>query len=149
VQYLLERSRKAEKNIYRFCTIKEKIFFTLLYRIKTINKMATPKTEVFSKKEQDLAAFAKAIAHPARIAILKVLAQKNECICGEIVEVLPLAQSTVSQHLKELKEAGLIDGSVDGPRSCYCINWKAFEKFNAEFTGLFDKLKDQHTKSCC
>ncbi|MBW0162259.1 MAG: metalloregulator ArsR/SmtB family transcription factor, partial [Sediminibacterium sp.] len=97
--------------------------------------MATPKTEAFSKKEQDLAAFAKAIAHPARIAILKVLAQKNECICGEIVEVLPLAQSTVSQHLKELKEAGLIDGSVDGPRSCYCINWKAFEKFNAEFTG--------------
>jgi ArsR family transcriptional regulator len=111
--------------------------------------MATPKTEVFSKKEQDLAAFAKAIAHPARIAILKVLAQKNECICGEIVEVLPLAQSTVSQHLKELKDAGLIDGSVDGPRSCYCINWKAFEKFNAEFNGLFHKLKDQHTKSCC
>ncbi|MFN3666588.1 MAG: ArsR/SmtB family transcription factor, partial [Sediminibacterium sp.] len=71
--------------------------------------MATPKTAAFAKKEQDLAAFAKALAHPARIAILKVLAQKNACICGEIVEVLPLAQSTVSQHLKELKEAGLID----------------------------------------
>ncbi len=127
--------------------IKNYRYFVLSY--KNDNRMATPKTEAFSKKEQDLAAFAKAIAHPARIAILKVLAQKNECICGEIVEVLPLAQSTVSQHLKELKEAGLIDGSVDGPRSCYCINWKAFEKFNAEFTGLFHKLKDQHTKSCC
>ena len=111
--------------------------------------MASPKLEEFLKTEQELALFAKALSHPARIAILKVLAQKSECVCGEIVDVLPLAQSTVSQHLKELKEAGLIDGSVDGPRSCYCINWKAFEKFNAEFTGLFDKLKDQHTKSCC
>lgn len=111
--------------------------------------MATPKTEEFSKKEQDLAAFAKALAHPARIAILKVLAQRNECICGEIVEVLPLAQSTVSQHLKELKTAGLIDGAIDGPRSCYCINWKAFEKFNTEFSSLFNKLKDQNTKACC
>ncbi len=111
--------------------------------------MATPKKEEFSKKEQDLAAFAKALAHPARIAILKVLAQRNECICGEIVEVLPLAQSTISQHLKELKTAGLIDGAIDGPRSCYCINWKAFEKFNTEFSSLFNKLKDQNTKACC
>lgn len=111
--------------------------------------MATPKNQAFSQKEQDLAAFAKALAHPARIAILKVLAQKNACICGEIVEVLPLAQSTVSQHLKELKEAELINGTVDGPRSCYCINWKAFEKFNAEFSFLFHKLKDQQAKSCC
>ena len=111
--------------------------------------MATSKKEEFTKKEQELADFAKALAHPARIAILKVLAQRNECICGEIVEILPLAQSTVSQHLKELKTAGLITGSVDGPRSCYCINWKAFEKFNAEFNGLFDTLKLKHEKSCC
>ena len=91
--------------------------------------MAINKKEAFTQKEQGLAEFAKALAHPARIAILKMLAQHNGCICGEIVEVLPLAQSTVSQHLKELKNAGLIDGTVDGPRSCYCINWKAFEKF--------------------
>ncbi len=121
----------------------------MLYRINTINKMAEHKKEEFSKKEQDLAAFAKALAHPARISILKVLAQHNECICGEIVEVLPLAQSTVSQHLKELKDAGLINGTVDGPRSCYCINWKVFEKFNAEFGLLFSKLKQQNNKSCC
>ncbi len=102
--------------------------------------MAIHKKEEFGKKEQDLANFAKAIAHPARIAILKVLAQKEECICGEIVDVLPLAQSTVSQHLKALLEAGLIQGTVDGPRSCYCINWKMFSKFCDQFTNSFSKL---------
>ena len=111
--------------------------------------MAIHKKEEFTQKEQDLAEFAKALAHPARIAILKVLAQHNECICGEIVDVLPLAQSTVSQHLKELKKAGLITGTVDGPRSCYCINWKAFEKFMSEFSFLFNKLKVQNEKACC
>ena len=111
--------------------------------------MAIHKKAAFTQKEQDLAAFAKALAHPARIAILKVLAQRNECICGEIVEILPLAQSTVSQHLKELKNAGLIKGTIDGPRNCYCINWKAFEKFNQEFSWLFNNLKIKNEKSCC
>ena len=111
--------------------------------------MAFNKKEEFGKKEQELADIAKALSHPARIAILKVLAKQTECICGEIVEVLPLAQSTVSQHLKELKKAGLIDGTVDGPRSCYCINWKAFEKFNGEFNFLFNHLKVKNEKACC
>jgi ArsR family transcriptional regulator len=103
--------------------------------------MAIHKKEEFEQKEQDLANFAKAIAHPARIAILKVLAQRQECICGEIVEVLPLAQSTVSQHLKELQKAGLIKGTIDGPRSCYCINWEIFSKFCDQFTDIFSNLK--------
>lgn len=111
--------------------------------------MAFHKKEAFGKKEQELADFAKAISHPARIAILKVLAKHNECICGDIVDELPLAQSTVSQHLKELKNAGLVSGTIDGPRSCYCINWKAFEKFNREMNGLFDRLKDKADKACC
>lgn len=111
--------------------------------------MAFHKKEAFGKKEQELAAFAKAISHPARIAILKVLAQRAECICGDIVEELPLAQSTVSQHLKELKHAGLIEGTVDGPRSCYCINWKAFERFNADMNSLFTRLKKDQERSCC
>ena len=111
--------------------------------------MAFHKKEEFGKKEQELADLAKALSHPARIAILKVLAQKNECICGEIVEVLPLAQSTVSQHLKELKNAGLIEGTLDGPRSCYCINWKVFQKFNDELSGLFTNLKIKNDKACC
>jgi len=111
--------------------------------------MATHKKESFSTEEQELAEFAKSLAHPARIAILKVLAERNECICGEIVNMLPLAQSTVSQHLKELKNAGLIKGTVDGPKSCYCINWDAFEKFMGAFSFLFNKLKSQNQKFCC
>ncbi len=111
--------------------------------------MASAKTEEFTLQEQQLAGLAKALSHPARIAILKVLAKQNECICGKIVDVLPLAQSTVSQHLKELKNAGLIDGTIDGPKSCYCINWKAFEKFKTEFNSLFSTLKVQNEKSCC
>lgn len=110
--------------------------------------MAIHKREAFGKREQELAAFAKALAHPARIAILEVLAKRNECICGEIVEVLPLAQSTVSQHLKELKDAGLVNGTVDGPRSCYCINWKAFEKISTGFSLLFTRLKTNGEKCC-
>jgi DNA-binding transcriptional ArsR family regulator len=111
--------------------------------------MAFHKKDAFTVREQSLAAFAKALSHPARIAILDVLAKRNACICGEIVDVLPLAQSTVSQHLKELREAGLVTGSVDGPRSCYCINWKAFEKFNTEFNSLFNTLKLKNEKACC
>ncbi|MCB0532141.1 MAG: winged helix-turn-helix transcriptional regulator [Lewinellaceae bacterium] len=87
--------------------------------------MGTQKKEVFSATDNELAELAKALGHPARVAILKELAQRNVCVCGEIVDVLPLAQSTVSQHLKELKAAGLITGTVEGVKSCYCINWEA------------------------
>lgn len=111
--------------------------------------MAFHKKEAFSKREQELADLAKALSHPARIAILKVLAQRNECMCGDIVEELPLAQSTVSQHLKELKNAGLIQGTIDGVKSCYCINWKTFEKFNKDMGFLFNQLKEKNQSSCC
>jgi ArsR family transcriptional regulator, arsenate/arsenite/antimonite-responsive transcriptional repressor len=110
--------------------------------------MSVHKKEVFQPKEQELAAFAKALSHPARIAIMKILAKRNECICGEIVDELPLAQSTISQHLKELKAAGLVLGTVDGPRSCYCINWKALEKYYADFSTLFTRLKVASEKCC-
>ena len=105
--------------------------------------MAFSKKAEFKDDEIEIAAFAKAISHPARIAILKVVAQSQSCVCGQIVEVLPLAQSTVSQHLKELKEVGLIDGTVDGAKSCYCINWIAFEKINKMFGQFFEKTQ------CC
>jgi len=111
--------------------------------------MAVAKTNEFSQQEQDLAAFAKVLSHPARIAIMKVLAKEKDCICGRIVEILPLAQATVSQHLKELKNAGLIKGTVDGPKSCYCINWEAMEKFMQDFNGMFSALQLQKGKSCC
>jgi ArsR family transcriptional regulator len=106
--------------------------------------MALHKKEAFSQEDQQLAELAKALGHPARIAILKELARRQSCICGEIVEVLPLAQSTVSQHLKELQQAGLIKGTVDGAKSCYCINWDAFKQFKSIFSAFFNITKD-----CC
>src|SRR5687767_216219 len=99
--------------------------------------MAASKKEEFSRKQNELADFARAIGHPARVAILSEIARRNSCICGEIVEVLPLAQSTVSQHLKELLKAELISGTIDGVKSCYCINWKTFEKFEKTFNEFF------------
>jgi DNA-binding transcriptional ArsR family regulator len=84
--------------------------------------MAAHKHEQFTPAEQQVATIAKALGHPARVAILQLLAQRRSCVCGELVLELPLSQSTVSQHLKELKEAGLVQGEVDGPRVCYCID---------------------------
>mgnify|MGYP000915323822 CR=1 FL=1 len=106
--------------------------------------MAQHKKQAFDQDEQELADWAKALAHPARIAILKELARRQTCICGEIVEVLPLAQSTVSQHLKELLQAGLIRGTVDGVKSCYCINYDVFAQFEQRLQAFL-----KHTKSCC
>lgn len=80
----------------------------------------------FPVADQKLAAQLNALAHPARLQIIKFLADQGECVCGEIVSVLPLSQSTVSQHLKILKEAGLLIGTIDGTRSCYCLDNKAF-----------------------
>ena len=84
--------------------------------------MPATKTALFRSKDVRVASLAKALAHPARVAILRELAKRNECVCGEIVEMIPLAQATVSQHLKELKTAGLIKGEVDGSKSCYCLD---------------------------
>ncbi len=86
--------------------------------------------------DAELASFGKAIAHTARIQILRLLVRKNACVCGDIVDELPLAQSTVSQHLKVLKEAGLIRGEVDGPRICYCIEPRALRRLKALIGGL-------------
>ena len=84
----------------------------------------------------ETARLARALAHPARVAILRILIDRGSCICGQIVEVLPLAQPTVSQHLKVLKEAGLIQGEVDGPRVCYCASPKAVKRFKELIEGL-------------
>ncbi len=89
------------------------------------------KTDQFKKADVRLAEIAKALAHPARIAILRELARRNECVCGQIVDLIPLAQSTVSQHLKELKEIGMIKGEIDGPRSCYCIDSEKMKELAA------------------
>ena len=92
----------------------------------------------------ELADFAKALSHPARIKILQVLTDKNRCICGEIVDVLPLSQSTVSQHLKELKRVGLIDGEIEGPKTCYCINYEKFNTVQKKFMNFLGRIN-----KCC
>lgn len=96
------------------------------------------------KDFESLALTCKAISHPARLAILQTLAQRGTCLCGEIVDLMPLSQSTVSQHLKILKEAGLITGEVDGPRSCYCINRETMTVIRERFGQLFGSLEN-----CC
>lgn len=100
----------------------------------------TPELEEFTP----LADACKALSHPARLAILQTLARRGTCICGEIVEVLPLSQATVSQHLKVLREAGLITGEVDGPRSCYCINTETLQALGARLGRMFRSLE-----GCC
>jgi DNA-binding transcriptional ArsR family regulator len=108
--------------------------------------MGATKTYHFSTKENTIAGYAKALAHPARVAILQFLAKQPSCICGDIVEELPLSQSTVSQHLKELKSAGLIKGDIDGAKVCYCIDEKQWKVAQVALTGLFDKYK---SGKCC
>ncbi len=81
--------------------------------------------------DEELASLAKAVGHPARVQILRLLVRREECICGDIVDELPLAQSTVSQHLKVLKDVGLIRGEIDGPRVCYCVEPRALRRLKA------------------
>ena len=102
--------------------------------------MAFSKANEFNSELIELAQFAKAIAHPARIQILEHLASKNTCFCGDIVKELPLSQSTVSQHLKALKEAELIENEVEAPAICYCINNVKMEKVYKQFKKLFSKV---------
>ena len=86
--------------------------------------------------DPELARLAKALGHPARVAIMRLLIARGECVCGAIVDELPLAQATVSQHLKVLKEAGLVQGEIDGPRVCYCVNPAAVRRFKELISGL-------------
>lgn len=109
--------------------------------------MGFAKKEEFTVKDNKIAAYAKALAHPARIAILQLLIKKQSCICGDIVDELPLSQSTVSQHLKELKEAGLIKGEIDGAKVCYCIDEEEWEIAKDYIIKLFNSLI--RGKNCC
>lgn len=110
--------------------------------------MGSSKAEHFSVKDNKIAKYSKALSHPARVAILKLLIKKQTCICGNIVDELPLSQSTVSQHLKELKDAGLIKGAIEGASICYCIdekNWHTAQKLLNELLVGYEKLSDK----CC
>ena len=108
--------------------------------------MGLTKTDNFTATQNELASLAKALGHPARVAIIEYLANSNSCVCGDIVDVIPLAQATVSQHLKELKQAGLIQGSIEGNTICYCINGETWKKFSTMLEPLFEKAK---SPNCC
>ena len=110
--------------------------------------MGATKTEHFTNKQNTIAKIAKALGHPARIAIVEYLIKMDTCICGDIVNELPLAQPTVSQHLKELKNAGLIKGSIEGNAICYCINPKAIEKLQNYFGNISTKLINKKNNCC-
>lgn len=109
--------------------------------------MGNKKSDVFTVKDNKIATYAKALGHPARIAILRLLIKKEACICGAIVDELPLSQSTVSQHLKELKAAGLIKGDIDGRTVCYCIDEKSWADAKEYLGILFDS--NPNKKKCC
>jgi len=106
--------------------------------------MGTSKRDAFNNSQNRLADLAKALGHPARIAILQFLAKQNACICGDIVDKIPLSQATVSQHLAELKRSGLIKGEIEGPRICYCIDQKAWNEAKQLLSEFLTDIKN-----CC
>ena len=111
--------------------------------------MAITKAQLFDEKQKRTAELAKALGHPARIAILELLAERARCICGDITDELPLAQSTISQHLKALKKSGIIKGEVDGVRTCYCLDEEVVEEFDELIATFATNLKNATIENCC
>ena len=109
--------------------------------------MGISKTEHFTEEQNEVAKLMKALSHPARIAIVEYLLSVDSCICNDIVDEIKLAQPTVSQHLKELKNVGIIQGDIDGKSICYCINPDTLKKMEHSISEIFRKIEKQ--KSCC
>ncbi len=108
--------------------------------------MGITKSDIFSEGQNRIAQLAKAVGHPARVAILQQLTQTGNCICGDLVTEIGLSQSTISQHLKELKQNGLIQGTIDGPKVCYCLNK---ETINELLNSLETLLRSRKISNCC
>lgn len=109
--------------------------------------MGITKSELFKKRQNRTASLAKAFAHPARVAIIEFLLNNKTCICNELVSQLPLSQSTITQHLKELKQIGIIKGEVDGPKMNYCIDEKVWDEAKEIFMNMFSKYVPKN--DCC
>lgn len=107
--------------------------------------MGITKTQIFDKKQNELATIFKVLANPARIAILQYISHQRACICNDIVAEIGLAQPTISQHLKELKSIALIEGEISGKKVCYCINLKKWKEIQDQLNSFFDKTKF----NCC
>ena len=135
--------------------VRRKIFLKVIFyanyllnrKLIVILRYKMAKKEEFTVKNNKIARYAKALAHPARIAILQLLIKRQACICGDIVNELPLSQSTVSQHLKELKDAGLIKGDIEGVKVCYCIDKDEWENAQSYLGSLFEAYKGNN--ECC
>jgi DNA-binding transcriptional ArsR family regulator len=110
--------------------------------------MGITKTEFYTNEQNQLAILLKALAHPARLAIIDHILKVNSCICNDLVIEIQLAQPTISQHLKELKNAGLIKGNVEGVSICYCIDEKVFEKVHNYFYGIRNILENRNNQCC-
>lgn len=111
--------------------------------------MAITKAKLFRTSQKRSAELMKALGHPARIAIIELLAERDTCICGDITDELPLAQSTVSQHLKALKKAGIIKGEIDGVRTCYCLDEEGIREMEELLTPLLTSLTTATKENCC
>ncbi|RYF95160.1 MAG: ArsR family transcriptional regulator [Chitinophagaceae bacterium] len=109
--------------------------------------MGITKTEIFNDKQNKLASMMKALGHPARIAIIQHVVKANACICGDLVQELGLAQATISQHLKELKNVGIIQGTIEGTSVCYCIDPKVWKQYQQAFELFFGSYKG--ATECC
>lgn len=110
--------------------------------------MGVTKTDIYTDSQNELAAIAKVLGHPARIAILEFIIKQNSCICGDLVEEIGLAQATISQHLRELKNSGIIQGTIEGTSICYCINQTNWIKTRALLTDFLN-VKLDNGNSCC
>ena len=110
--------------------------------------MGLTKTEIFTDRQNRLAAWAKAMGHPARLAIIEHLLKINSCVCGDLVLEIGLAQATISQHLKELKQAGLIQGTVSGTSVCYCLHAENWAELISSYESIFQNVKAQNPNCC-
>lgn len=111
--------------------------------------MGITKSDIYTKEQNQLAAYAKVLGHPARIAILQHLLSNKSCICGDLVNEIGLAQATISQHLKEMKNIDLIVGSIDGPKVCYCINRDTYSKIKKMFDSILNETLLKDNIKCC
>ncbi|WP_295230649.1 helix-turn-helix transcriptional regulator [uncultured Chryseobacterium sp.] len=109
--------------------------------------MGITKTEIYTDGQNKLASLLKVLGHPARIAILQYIISQKACICNDLVEELGLAQATISQHLKELKNLGIIKGAIEGKSVCYCIDEKVWKEIQGEFNAFFNQ--DVKVSQCC
>jgi ArsR family transcriptional regulator, arsenate/arsenite/antimonite-responsive transcriptional repressor len=137
------------KSLFSLKRINLLVFNLFIVILQYTNKtMGATKTDLFTQEQNEISSLLKAIAHPARIAILEYLIKVDVCICGDIVNELPLAQPTISQHLKELKTAGLIKGSIEGTAICYCVDKTTVARIQTYFSRISIQLENKDNKCC-